>query len=258
MSGNGRIFDELVRSMPEDARIEDVSVGIFWTYVRTQYGSSLSATAHRWQEDPAGALIPYAGNLCGMLVRDVAPLYDSDSLSARALANAAVGASFRSADMTGSRYAGRAQELLADVCAERGSGLRIALVGHFHFADQLVGLGHKLDVFELEGRCQPGDIPCTRFAEFLPLADIVVMTSSTLLTHAVEQILGYCRPDAYRMIVGPTVPLHPALWAFGFDAVCGNIIHDDAQVSRAVREGGNHKQLTGCAKYNFLTPIKRV
>lgn len=254
MSGEKRIFDALVRSMPEDARIEDVSIGIFWTYVRTQYGSSLSATAHRWCEDPPGALIPNAGNLCGMLVRDIVPLYESESLSARALANAAVGASFRVADMTGTRYAGRAQELLEQVCADRGPGLRIALVGHFHFADQLVRLGHQLDIFELEGRCQEGDIPCTRFAEYLPREDIIVMTSSTLLTHAAEQILGYCRPDAYRMIVGPTVPLHPVLWSFGFDAVCGNVIHDDGQVSRAVREGGNHKQLTGCAKYNFLAP----
>ncbi|MBR4985415.1 MAG: hypothetical protein IKY83_06740 [Proteobacteria bacterium] len=257
MSGSKRIFDELVRCMPEDARIEDVSIGIFWTYVRTQYGSSLSATAHRWCEDPPGALIPQAGSLCGMRVREIVPLYESASLSARALANAAVGACFDAADMTGERYAGRAQELLAQVCETRGSGLRIALVGHFHFADQLAQLGHQLDIFELEGRCEPGDIPCTRFPEFLPLADIVVMTSSTILTHAAEAIVGYSRPDAYRMIVGPTVPLHPVLWSFGFDAVCGNVIHDDAQVSRAVREGGNHRQLTGCAKYNFLTPLGR-
>ncbi len=250
-----RIFDTLAGLVPADAVIQDVSVGIFWTYVRTQYGSGLSATAHRWCPDPPGALIPFAGTLKGMAVHELVSLYDSESLSARALANAAVSASFPACDMTGRRFAGKAQDLLSSQCLKTRK--RIALIGHFHFADALRAAGHEIDVYELEGRCEPGDIPATRIPELLSRADIVVMTSSTLLTHATEDILSCCRTDAYRMIVGPTVPLHPVLWTVGFDAVCGSIISDDEQVSVAVREGANHKQLIGCEKVNFLNPDQK-
>ena len=221
-----RILDALVEKVPEDAEIIDVSVGIFWTFVQTQYGSAISASAHRWCEDPPGAIIPYAGELVGMRVRDIYPLYDSASLTARSLANAAVSASFNSRDMTGRCIPGRGQDIIASICSNAAGTLRIALIGHFHFADELRALGHHLDVFELEGRCEPGDIPNTRFPEFLPLADVVIMTSSTIITHATEEILRQSRPD----------------------------VTDPVQVAVAARQGGNHKQFTGCAKINYINP----
>lgn len=247
-----RIFDVLLGHVPDDALIEDVVVGIFWTFVRTQYGAAISASAHRWMEDPPGALIPYAGDLVGMRIKEVANLYDSPSLTARALANAAVSASFAVEQMTGHRFEGKAQHLLESLCASASCRQRIALIGHFHFADALRELGHELDIYELEHRCEPGDIAHTHIPERLPTADIVVMTSSTMVTHSTEEILANCRKDAYKMIVGPTVPLHPALWSFGVNAICGNIINDPEQVSRAARQGGNHRQLTGCQKMNFI------
>lgn len=248
------IFDQLVSHLPDDATVLDVSVGIFWTYVRTQYGSATSATAHRWCDDPPGALIPYAGSLIGMPVKEIASLYESPSLTARSLANAAVAASFSSSNMTGIRDFRRGQDLLESICKKDDRLKRIALVGHFHFADELKNLGHQLDIYELEGRCEDGDIPNTKMPELLPLADIVMMTSATMITHTTEEILTYSRNDAVKMIVGPSVPLHPLLWDYGFDAICASIITDDAQVSVATRQGANHKQLTGSKKVNFLKP----
>lgn len=247
-----RIFDTLLAHVPEDARIEDVSIGIFWTCVRTQYGCSISATAHRWQEDPPGALIPWAGNLIGMPVREIAPLYDSPSLSARSLANAAVSASFSPDIMTGTVDCGNAQSLIAQIC---GNAQRhIALIGHFHFDDELRQMGHVVDIFELENRCEPGDIPESQIPVRLKDAEIVLMTSSTLLTHATENILNSCSPNSYKMIVGPTVPVHPCLWDFGFNAICCGIVKDPDQVITAARQGANHRQLKGCVKLNYLKP----
>lgn len=247
-----RIFDLLASKLPDDAMIEEACIGIFWTFVKTQYGCSLSATAHRWCDDPPGAIIPEAGHLCGMPVKKLQPLYDSESLTARSLANAAVAASFNASEMTGSIHPGRAQDLLESLC--KNEKKHIALIGHFHFADDLKNAGHQLDIYELEGRCNDGEIPNTQIPQKLPEADIVVMTSSTLITHATEDILKCCRKDAYRMIVGPTVPMHPVLWEYGFDAICGSVIEDPVQVCHAAREGGNHKQLTGCTKRNYLRP----
>ena len=249
-----RIFDRLSGLMPDDAQILDVSVGIFWTFVQTQYGSAISATAHRWIEDPPGALIPQAGNLVGMRVREILPLYDSASLSARSLANAALAASFSHEAMTGQRDYRRGQDLLEDLCKSDQTLRRIALIGHFHFADELRKLGHTLDVYEMEGRCEDGDIPNSQIPELLPLADIVVMTSSTMVTHSTEDILRCSRADAKKLIVGPTVPVHPVLWEYGFDAVCASVVTDPVQVSLGARQGGNHKQLTGCVKVNFIAP----
>ena len=249
-----RILDALIRHVPEDAAIVEVSVGIFWTFVQTQYGSAISASAHRWCEDPPGAIIPFAGDLIGMRVRDVFSLYDSDSLTARSLANAAVSASFNSLGMTGRCVPGRGQDIIASICNHAAKPLRIALIGHFHFADELRALGHHLDVFEMEGRCEPGDISNTRIPEFIPLADVVIMTSSTIITHTTESILQQASPDAQKLIIGPTVPLHPILWDYGLDAICGSIVTDPTEVAIAARQGGNHKQFTGCQKVNYLRP----
>lgn len=247
-----RIFDRLLAEVPEDAQILDVSIGIFWTFVQTQYGSCISATAHRWQEDPPGALIPWSGHLVGMNVHEVASLYDSASLTARSLANAAVSASFSQDAMTGTIDYGDAQSLIASKCGDRKR--HIALIGHFHFGEELRAMGHHVDIFELEGRCGEGDIPNTLIPQRLRDAEIVMMTSSTLLTHATEEILRCSHPESYRMIVGPTVPVHPALWEFGFDAICGGRVVDPTSVSRGAREGGNHRQLKGCIKLNYLRP----
>lgn len=248
------IIGSLLESLPADAVIQNVAVGIFWTCVQTQYGAALSASAHRWIDDPPGALIPCAGQLVGMKVADVAPLYDSASLTARALANAAISASFPAHLMTGTVFPGRGQDLLTEICARSQQTRRIALIGHFHFADELRALGHDLDIYELDNRCQPGDIPSSHIPQRLPLADIVVMTSSTLITHATESILAACRPDAFKMIVGPSVPLHPCLWDFGLDAVCASLIQDPAQVLLTAAQGGNHKQMTGAKKINYINP----
>lgn len=244
------IFDDILRQVPTDAVLEDVCVGIFWTFVKTQYGSGMCATAHRWIEDPPGALIDGAGSLVGKSVHDLAALYRSASLTARALALAAVSASC--GPMTGQCEKMRAQELVAARCALSPRPLRIALIGHFHFAESLRQAGHTLDIFELENRCQPGDIPVTRAPELLRHADILLMTSSTLITHATEELLSFVRPDTYKMIVGPSVPLSPVLWDYGLDAVCGSMITDAEGVSLAIRQGGTHKQLHGCEKVCFL------
>ena len=247
---HSRIFDAILHEVPQDARIEDVSVGIFWTCVRTKYGCAISATAHRWQDDPPGAIIPFAGDLVGMRVADVAPLYDAPSLTARSLANAAVSASFAPDVMTGTVDYGNAQSLILTRCAGRPH--HIALVGHFHFGDELRAMGHRVDIFELPERCGDGDIPNTEIPARLGDAEIVMMTSSTLITHATEDILRHCAYGAYRLIVGPTVPVHPVLWDFGFDAVCCGRVTDPEQVLRATRQGANHRQLTGCIKLNYL------
>jgi len=246
------IYDAILAQIPRDATIEDVSVGIFWTFVKTQYGAGMCASAHRWIEDPPGAIIERAGSLVGTPVHELAPLYTSASLTARALAIAS--ASAACGQMTGTCQPMRAQDLLAQKCAEASRKQHIALIGHFHFADELRALGHKLDVFELENRCEPGDIPVTRARQLLCDADILVMTSSTLITHATEELISYARPDTFNMIVGPSVPLSPVLWDFGLDAVCGSVVNDAEHTARAVREGANHRQLIGCEKVCYLKP----
>ena len=246
------IFDSILKHIPDDARIQDAAVGIFWTFAKTQYGAGMCASAHRWVEDPPGALIEHAGHLVGSRVLDLAPLYRAPSLTARAVALAAISAAC--GPMAGSCHTMRAQDLLEKHCQAAKSSRSIALIGHFHFADQLRALGHRLMVFELDNRCQNDDIPVSTAKTRLKEADVLVMTSSTLITHATEELISFTRPDTYKMIVGPSVPLSPVLWDFGLDAVCGSVILDPDSVSRGIREGANHKQLAQCQKVCFLKP----
>lgn len=251
-----RIFDAILAKAPSDARIEEMIVGVFWTLARTQYGAAMSATAHRWVEDPPGAIIPGAGHLVGKTVHELAPLYNSASLTARAVALSALSAAFDNSSFQSERVlvGVSAQTHLALICAQMVRPPHVALIGHFHFANALRKMARQLDIFELENRCQAGDIASTNLPERLPDADIVVMTSSTLLTHATETILSHARSDAYKMIVGPTALLHPIMWDYGFDAIGGSVISNAQATSQALREGANHRQLEDVLKIVMLRP----
>jgi uncharacterized protein (DUF4213/DUF364 family) len=47
------------------------------------------------------------------------------------------------------------------------------------------------------------------------------------------------------MMLGPSTPLTPALFDFGFDILCGTVIEDPDKVLKAVGEGAVTSQITG-------------
>ena len=88
-----------------------------------------------------------------------------------------------------------------------------------------------------------GDLPASAAAEFIPQADIVALTSMTLLNHTFDGLLALRRPDAQVMLLGPSTPLTPLLFDRGVDLLSGAIVEDIDAVLRGVSQGAGFRQL---------------
>ena len=119
------------------------------------------------------------------------------------------------------------------------------MIGHFPFAGRLESMCGELWVFERgAGRCD-GDFGEEMMDELLPQADVVAVTSTSLINRTLSDILARVRPDAFVLMLGPSTPLTPRLFDCGVDLLCGTIVADPTSVMRAVEQGAVTRQITG-------------
>ena len=144
-----------------------------------------------------------------------------------------------------------AQELIL----ERGSGQRVAVVGHFPFVDWVRQVAAKCWVLEL--RPSPGDLPSREAAGVLPQADVVALTGTTLMNHTFDDLMRLCRPDAFVVLLGPTTPLSPLLFDAGVAALSGTVVTDPTRVLRSISEGGHFRQIKRAGGVRLLTCLRR-
>jgi hypothetical protein len=133
----------------------------------------------------------------------------------------------------------RAQEIIL----ERGKGKNVAVIGHFPFVDR-VGSEFR-NLWVLENRPIPGDLPAEAAGELLPQADVVAMTATTLLNGTCADLLGYIPKKSFTIMLGPSTPFAPCLFDWGIDALAGSRVKDNALVTLSMMEGLPRRQLKG-------------
>jgi hypothetical protein len=246
----GAALERLAAFVDPDARVRAVRVGVFWTVVRTDAGAGLSSTI-AWDScgEPRPAVLA-AGALVGQRVGELLARAPVGAAPERALALAALNAGLP-APAPGLQAAAVNG---ADVLRRLAPGRWVVVVGHFPFTEQLRGVAGALDVFEHPDRLRPGDRPRDELPAFLPRADCVAITATTLLTRTLEPILAACRPDAWTMMVGPSTPLHPLLFELGFDCLAGQVVTDAEAALRCAGEGATLRQMQGLRKVSWLRP----
>jgi len=232
------IIDDLLAIVPADhSRILDVRIGAAWTAVVAEVDGArrcgLAATLSRIGHD--GPSVRDAGHLheCGS--RELCELARSDSPAEVSVGMAAINALLP-------RPPGPWQDVNAsELLAERGADKSVALVGHFPFVDWLRERVKTLWVLELEP--QAGDLPASAASEVIPQADIVALTSMTLLNRTFDGLLALRRPDAQVMLLGPSTPLTPLLFDRGVHLLSGSVVEEIDAVLHGVSQGAGFRQL---------------
>ncbi|ACN14460.1 conserved hypothetical protein [Desulforapulum autotrophicum HRM2] len=130
-----------------------------------------------------------------------------------------------------------------DLILELGRKKRVAVIGHFPFVERMKGKFKELMVFEKKP--QSGDLEAGLIPKHLPSADIVAITATTLSNGTLAGILACCQPSAVKLIIGPSTPVTPALFALGFDYVAGVVVQDGDLVKKGIEEGCSFKQIRG-------------
>lgn len=230
------ILDELLDSLDHDAPVREVLIGPHWTYVCSRYGGLASTLA--WETTPHGhSSVRDVGHLHEKSARELAEYARSENPLEVSLGFAAIN-SLLEVDES------RAVEINAgQVLAERGRAKNVALIGHFPFIPKLREAVANLWV--IEQRPGQGEYPASAAADLLPQADLVAITGTALMNHTLDNLLSFCRPASPIMILGPSTPLSPILFAHGATLLSGARVVDEAAARRTIGQGASFRQVAG-------------
>lgn len=232
-----KLIDDLLAVVPDGETVQ-VIIGLHWTAVvadvagerRCGLASTLAGVRPHGEVD-----VPQAGQLEQMSAREVAGLAATDNLTLRSIGVAAINALLPPLP---ERWVERNAE---QVIAEAGAGKTVALVGHFPFISRLRSQVGALHVLEKN----PGldEHPATAAPTLVPQADVVAITSMTLLNGTLDGLLALCRPAARVLLLGPSTPLHPLLFDYGVEMLSGAWVTAVAPVLHIVQQGAVFRQV---------------
>jgi uncharacterized protein (DUF4213/DUF364 family) len=235
------VLENILSSLEDDCRVTDIRTCVYWTAV-TSLRCGLASTMATSLFPSEDHQVENAGNLLPTTAKELAKLSLSTRTLERAIGMATIN-SMLSID----------ESLCVDLNAEvelraQGKRKKIAIIGYFPFVKRLGAEAEELWTFELPGRGRPGDFSGNEIVTLLPQAEVVAITSTTLITHTLGGILDLIAPGAYKMMLGPTTPLSPVLFDCGFDALSGSIVVDRDRLFHCICQGANFRQVSGVRK----------
>ncbi len=232
-----RLIDDLLDTL-HDGEAAHICIGLHWTAVVMQVDGQRQcglASTFRGGHVHGFPDVPQAGRLETMGSRELASLILSEQPTLVSVGAAALNALLPHDSQTW-------QEINAEkVISNHGRGKTVALIGHFPFIDRLRAKVGQLHVLELDPK--PGDLPASTASEYLPQADVVAITSMTLMNRTLDGLLKLCSPQALVILLGPTTPLSPVLFDYGIDLLCGSVVEAIDPVLQSIRQGGNFRQV---------------
>jgi len=239
-----KILDDLVSTLNSDAPVKDIRQGFFHTGVLTRY-CGLAASLPRDALKQEGPLVKEPGVLLEKTSGDLVRMVYSDSLLEAAIGMAAIN-SLLEVDLHSCTELNAAEVIL-----DKGEGKRVAVVGHFPFLPRVREKAKTLWVIEKNPR--EDDLSETDADRFIPQADVVALTGTSLTNHTLPHLLELCKPGAFVIMLGDTVPLSPVLFDYGVHALSGTRVIDADLALRCVSQGANFRQIKGTRR---LTMVK--
>ncbi len=239
-----KILDDLLSALKgDDFPVKSVHACVFWTAVISK-GCGLASTFR--DEGPSHERgVRDVGRLTEKTALELAEYAKSSSLLEASIGMATINSLI---DVEESKCV---EKNALEIILEKGEGKNVAIVGHFPWIPKLRGRTQNLWV--LEQRLRPGDLPAQEADRILPQCDVVGITGTSFINHTLENLLNLCK-GAYILLIGPTSPLSPILFDYGINAICGSKVVDPNQVIRSISEGATFKEVTGV---RLLTLINR-
>lgn len=234
-----RLLERLLSTLPE-GRVQDVLVGMYWTAVVVEVEGSLqcglAATmldeAHHYSRQAA---VPDAGFLHQRRARQLAGLVLSQSVVEVSVGMAALNALLP-----------RLPESWVDIHAEdviARYGADAAARQRGNAPPSQPSCPRVGTLWVLEQQPVGDDLPAKMAPEIIPQADVLAMTSMTLMNGTFDDLVALPRPDAVTLLIGPTAPLSPLLFDYGVNIISGTIVEDIPLTMRAIAQGANFHQL---------------
>lgn len=237
-----KLFDELIGSIDQDAPIRRVFAGVHWTVVSSR-GCGMASTVMDVKPHGEGK-VKDAGELETKTALELAHYIYSDNTLEASLGFAALNSlieppSTELVEINAFKY-----------LVEQGVRKHVAVFGHFPYLDELRASSSKLTVFELApvaGEHQLNEVP-----ELLPDAEIVAITSNSLINHTLAEILPHINSKAFIALVGPTTPLSSVLFEYGIHMLSGVQIMDEGALHQSISQAANFHQTQGARLVTWI------
>ncbi len=137
-----------------------------------------------------------------------------------------------------------------ELILEKGKGKNITVVGHFPFIEKLKKEARQLWV--LERNPQEDDLSEEKASEVLPASDVVAITGSTLVNHTFTDIVSLCPPTSFKILLGPSTPMCPALFDHGIDALAGVKVANPRAALRTISQAAHFRAVEGTKRLTML------
>lgn len=242
-----QIIKSIIENCKEDAPVYEVIRGVHWTAVVSKHCGIASSMINISCPDHKSS-DPQIGELTNMTVKNITEYCYSENQANVSLGMAALNSLYRPdlskcSDINGISYIHQIVE-----------NKNISVIGHFPGLDKLKEKAKEFRI--IEKNPQDGDYPEEYSEKFLPKSDIVIISSTTLLNHTLENILKLCKKNSIKMLLGPGTPMTSVLFDFGIDILSGSIVNDQETVLRFIKQGANFIQIKKTGSIRFVTMIK--
>ncbi len=206
--------------------------------------AGLSSTIHTDHHQILGDV----GSLHLKTTKELSSLLVSENFLARSIGLAAINSEVNSPELLKRNSHENALEILM----RKGEGKNVAILGDFPRLKHLRQGHHfkNLWAFELN---PPDDTYYTPkdYAEILPQADVVLFTAVTLINHTILEFLPYIE-KSFKILTGPSAPLHPALFDYGIDAICSSVVTCEEEAKRYLSQGASYRSAKGIEKVTLF------
>ncbi len=238
-----KLLDDLISTLDLNTKVRDIRQGVFHTAVLTR-NCGLAATLPRDALRQTPPLVKEPGTLLEKGVSELARMAYADSILEAAMGMATIN-SLLEIDKD------QCVELNAqDLIVDKGTGKRVAIIGHFPFIPFLKE--RAKEVWVIEKNPQQGDLTEGQAQNVIPQADVVGVTGTAITNHTFEGLLELFSPQAYVVMLGDTTPLSPVLFDYGVHAVSGTKVVNIEQALRCVSQGANFRQIKGTRRLTMI------
>ena len=219
------LYEALADGVKSEAPVLETVGGELWAMAASAEGMGLGMMT------PVESIPPrYAGGLCGLPLREAAGAAASWNLREASFGLAAANAWYNTEARLEKLDCG-----LGDLYPTAGLDLRdkvVGIVGHMRGPRGLREEARA--VYVLERSPQPGDYPDAACDWLLPRCDVVLITGSSIINKTLPHLLELCE-RAVTILLGPSVPMCPALLDFGIDRLSGLVVTEREAMAAQVR-----------------------
>ncbi len=230
------ILQHLIGILPDKPiPVKQVVIGVHWTLVCSKYCGLASTMVN--QEQHGQSRVRDVGFLEEKTAQELAQLIFSSNLLEASIGIAAVNSLI---EVDNEQLV---QVNASEVIERNSAGKNLVVVGHFPFVERMKGIAKNCWV--IEKRLFGDDFPEESACEYIPKADVVAITGTSLINHTIESLLSLCPANALVMILGPSTPLTPVFYDYGVSFLSGSRVEDETMAKITIQQGANFQQVKG-------------